>query len=137
MGTEENPELGWTKRVLPVASLMFIAFWLLDYVQPAEHHNVTTALALLAIGTSQFMVFLFYMFGKVKFRLPILSDLGKNILLMFLFTGVYSLLYDNIIPKSLLIQNSIYALILVGLLPFVIQFTIAWILARYRIYIKF
>jgi len=134
--TDTDPTWGWSKRILPVATGMFIATWLIDFVQPAEHSNVTTALACMAIATSMFIMFLFYQFGKVNFKIPLLSDMGKNILLMYLLSSSSDTLFA-VVTKTAMISNPWLALVIVGIIPVSATLMIGWILARYRIYIKF
>ncbi|MHA1340621.1 MAG: hypothetical protein ACTSRZ_10720 [Promethearchaeota archaeon] len=133
---EDDDAFGWKKRILPVATLMFVGVWMVDFLQPAEHHDATTALSLMAIGTSMFVLFVFYSFDKLGYHVPMLSDLGKNILIMFLLTGIWDA-YFSIVTKDLLLQSRLLSMILVGIVPILTQFLFAWALARYRIIIKF
>ncbi|MHA1822178.1 MAG: hypothetical protein ACTSU2_13735 [Promethearchaeota archaeon] len=132
----DDENYGWKKRILPAGTLAFIGVWLVDFLQPAEHHDATTALSLMAIATSMFILYMFYAFDQIDFHVPWLSDLGKNILIMFLFTGIWDAYY-HIFTKSFLLQSHLIAMVFVGIIPITIQFMFAWSLARFRIIIKF
>lgn len=136
MKTKENPEFGWTKRILPIGTVCFIFAWLVNYIEPAEHHDATTALALMAIATSQFILFIFYSFDKFGFKISPLSTMGKNILIMFLITGYWDPYFD-IFEKAALVANPWLALVVVGVIPIVFQWLVAWILDQNKIIIKF
>ena len=136
MRKENDDAFGWRKRILPISTLMIVGVWLLDFLQPAEHHNATTTLSLLAISTSMFVLFVFYSFDKLRFRLPMLSDFGKNILLMFLLTGLWDS-YFSVITKDFLLQSRLFSMILVGIIPILTQYLFAWSLNKFRIIVKF
>ena len=129
---EKNPEAGIKKRVLPVAISSYVVCYILNYVQPADHTDATTSLALMAIGTSQFVCFIFYSFEKVGVKIPFLTALGRNVLLMVLIVAVQGE-WLGLIP----VNNAIVALLWVGILPIVVCTAIAWILHRYKLYLRF
>lgn len=134
--TNEDPDYGWRKRILPIGSFMWIGVWLLDFLQPAEHHDATTTLSMMAIATSMFILFLFYMLERLKFKVPGLSELGKNILLMFLLTGLWGY-FLHAFSRQMFVDYPITALILVGIVPLMTQILFAWALSKYRIIVKF
>ncbi len=137
--SEDHQELGIKKRILPVATLSFVLCYLIDFIQPAEHRNVTTALALMAIGTSQFVMFIFYSFERVGFKIPMLSEFGKNLLLMFILLLVVTEVYLKLpfLAHEVLAANPLWAMIGAGVIPIIILYVIAWILAKNNIIIKF
>ncbi len=135
---DPDPKVGFKKKILPAATIAIIAFYLLDWVQPAEHHDVTTSLALLAISVSAYMISVFYFFDTVDFKIPVLSAMGKNMLLLFIlafiadiFVGILAADY-----KDLLIAFPVLALLLCGVLPIVFEAVIAIILEKKNIKIK-
>ncbi len=136
LGTKEDPDKGWVKRILPVGTLMFIGAFLIDFLEPAEHHDATTGLVMLAIGTSQYFLYMFYAFDKIGFHIIALSDFGKNIMLMFLYTGV-QILFFEVFPVDILYEYKILALLVAGVLPILYQYIIAWTLSKNKIYMKF
>ena len=131
----ENPDVGFRKRILPIATIMIIAFYCFDWIQPAEHHDATTSLALFAISASGFLMAIFYGFEKLKFKVPVLSEMGRNLLLLF----ILAFLWDLIIPffnHEFLYYNPFFTMLLIGVLPIAIEAGIAMLLAKYKIIIK-
>jgi len=131
----ENPDMGFKKRILPVATIMIIAFYCFDWIQPAEHHDATTSLALFAIAVSGFLMAVFYGFEKMNFKVPVLSEMGRNLLLLFILAFVWDLLL-GLIDKDLLTFNPILTMLFVGILPIAVEAGIAMLLAKKNIIIK-
>jgi hypothetical protein len=128
-------ETGLQKRVLPVSAIMFALTYLVDFLQPAHHQNCTTALAMMAIGTSGFMVFIFIQFDKYRFRVPGLTAFGKNMLLMFVLSLIVS---EAFVPaiEDLAFAHPLYGLILAGICPILIMYAIAKFLEWRNIVVK-
>ena len=131
-----DPLVGFKKRILPASTLSIAAFYCLDWVQAAEHHDVTTSLALLAIATSGFMIAVFYFFETIDFKIPLLSEMGRNMLILFIGAFLYADLYVKIYPKAFLLANPLLTLLLVGLIPIAIGAGIAILLDKKNIKIK-
>jgi len=131
----ENPDVGFKKRILPVATIMIIAFYCFDWIQPAEHHDATTSLALFAIAASGFLIAVFYSFEKMKFKVPVLSEMGRNLLLLFIIAFVWDLIL-GLIDKDLLTFSPVLTMLLVGVLPIAVEAGIAMLLAKKDIIIK-
>ena len=123
-------------RVLPLSTGAFVMFYILDFFQYAEHRHCTTALALTAIGTAGFVLFIFFNFDRFGFKIPMLSKIGKNMLFFFIFS-----LALNVITEAfdhVWLQNNIWcAVLVIGVGEILIVSFIAWILDRYNIIIKF
>ncbi|NUM55383.1 MAG: hypothetical protein HUU46_17180 [Candidatus Hydrogenedentes bacterium] len=113
----DEPLAGFKQRMVPVSTAAVIAAYCMDWLQPAEHHDVTASLQLQAIYMGGFMLEIFYTFGRAGFRFPLLSSFGKNLLLMFAVGGFGVSIYWNFLPKELLIAEPLIALFLVGILP--------------------
>jgi len=131
----EDPNVGFKKRILPVATIFIIAFYCFDWIQPAEHHDATTSLAFLAIAASGFLIAVFYGFEKMNFRIPVLSEMGKNMLLLFILAFIFDVAI-GLLDRSFLMANPLITMLLIGVLPIVIEAGIALLLARYDIKIK-
>jgi hypothetical protein len=133
-----DPAVGFKKRILPAASLLIIAFYCFDWIQPAEHHDATTSLALLAIAASGFLIAVFYGFEKLNFKVPVLSEMGRNMLLLFIIAFIFDIyvgfLADN--ARDFLITFPVLTMLLVGVLPIVIEAGIAILLAKKNIIVK-
>jgi hypothetical protein len=134
--TDDDKYKGWRERILPVGAICFAANYLWDFLQPAEHHDATTALSLNAIATSLFMLFIFYSFYQVGFKIPALNVLGKNLLLMFLLTGAWDP-WLSMFDHAYLAANPVIAMLVVGVIPIILSWLIAWILDKKKIIIKF
>ena len=87
-----DTKIGFKKRILPVSTIAIMLFYVVDWIQPAEHHDCTTSLALLAIAVSGFLIAVFFSFEMLNFKVPVLSEMGKNLLVLFIFALVFSLL---------------------------------------------
>ena len=134
----EHPEVGFKKRILPASTIAIIAFYCFDWVQPAEHHDATTSLALLAIGASGFLITIFYGFEKLDFKVPLLSEMGKNMLLLFILAFVWDLIIGLLVDemRDFLLNVPIANMIFIGILPILVEGAIAYFLAKKDIKIK-
>ncbi len=130
-----DPTSGFKKRILPAATISIVAFYLFDWVQPAEHHDATTSLALLAIAASGFLIAVFYGFEKVNFKIPILSEMGRNLLLLFILAFLFDQ-YVQIFDKTFLADNLWLTMILIGIVPIAVEAGVAVLLAKKDIIIK-
>lgn len=131
----EDPKIGFKTRILPAATLSYVACYMVDWLQAAEHHDVTTSLALMSIGTSGFMIAIFYGFEQLDFKIPLLSEFGKNLLLMFILTLVVGE-FVGIFSKESMITNPLITMLLIGVLPVVLLAALAVLLDRKNIIIK-
>lgn len=129
-------EEGIKNRVLPGMFLMFIGAYLVHFVQWAEHTDATTSLSLLAIGTSLLATYVFYKMEQDGFSIPGLSSFGKNLLAIFILEMIIiELIYIPIIVNFIRI-SFLLDMILVGILPIVLIWIIAYILDWKNIIIK-
>ncbi|TFG17675.1 MAG: hypothetical protein EU530_10260 [Promethearchaeota archaeon] len=133
----------WKKRVLPLAfgfmTLSFVSW----FIQWADHHKANMSLTTMTIGFSAFMIFAFYKMQKVNFRIPILSPLGKNMLLVFLLSMVINeVVYADMVLKNFDLigmggwYGPILDLILAGVVPIMLMWAIVYPLHKYNIIIK-
>jgi hypothetical protein len=134
----ENPDVGFKKRILPAATIAVIAFYCFDWIQPAEHRDATTSLALLAIGASGFLITVFYSFEKLNFKVPLLSEMGKNMLLLFILAFIWNVMVGLLVDsmRDFLINVPIFTMLIIGILPILIEGTIAYLLAKKDLIIK-
>lgn len=132
----EKPLAGFQRRIAPVTMAAIIAAYCLDWVQPAQHHDANAALQLQAIGIGGMTLMMFYSFGIAGIRFPLLSSLGKNLLLLFAIGGLFTGAYLDQIPKSFLLQSPYLALLLVGIFPLVVLSLIAIFLDRRGIMVR-
>jgi len=134
----KDPKVGFKKRILPVSMIAIIVFYCYDWIQAAEHHDATTSLALLAIAASGFLIAVFYGFELLNFRVPVLSEMGKNMLLLF----ILSLLIDSYVGflvddfRDFLVMNPIITMLIIGVLPIAFEAGIAMLLAHKKWIIK-
>ncbi|WP_462325855.1 hypothetical protein [Desulfoplanes sp.] len=132
---EHNPDAAFKARILPVSTFFLVACYLLDWLQPAEHHDVTTALALMAVGRAGFMIALFYGLERIGFKIPLLSEFGKNMLLMFVLTPILQV-YINIYSKNFLSSHPVTTLLLIGIFPVLLLAGLAVFLDRKNMVLK-
>ncbi|MCP4642342.1 MAG: hypothetical protein GY851_17990 [bacterium] len=131
-----DPLVGLRQKVVPWTAAAFVACYAIDWVQPAIHHDTTTSLALLAIALSGIMILGFYAAGRAGLRLPLLSSLGKNLLLMFALSAVIAETYLTLFPKEFLVRAPYVAALLVGVAPIAVLGAIATFLDRRNILLK-
>lgn len=132
----ENPTIGFQKRILPATAAALFAAYSLDWVQPAEPHDATAPHQLLAIGMAGLMLVSCYSAAQCKLRLPLLSAMGKNLLVMFVVGSVFLETYLDFIPKDFLVRWPIAALVLVGFLPLALLAGVAVFLDKRGIIVR-
>ena len=71
----------------------------------------------------------------MNFKVPVLSEMGKNMLLLFILAFIFDVVI-GLLDRSFLMANPLIIMLLVGVLPIVIEAGIALLLARYDIKIK-
>ena len=77
---------GFQHRLLPFTALAFVLYYIMDWLQPAQHHDTTTALALLGAGLSGTLLVATYAMDSNDLRFPLLTPLGRNLLPMFILS---------------------------------------------------
>ncbi|MHA1673327.1 MAG: hypothetical protein ACTSYI_06845 [Promethearchaeota archaeon] len=123
-------------RVLPVSTAFFIAEYLLDFIQWSDHHDVTTPLAMLALASSGFLIFIFYKMDEEDFHILGLTAFGKNMLSVFILEMVIiELLYLPII-EGIVGLNAFLDMLILGMVPVVLIWIIAKLLEKFDIIIK-
>ncbi len=123
-------------RVLPVSTAFFIAEYLLDFIQWSDHHEVTTPLAMLAIASSGYLLFIFYKMDEEDFHILGLTAFGKNMLSVFILEMVIiELLYLPLI-EGIVGLNAFLDMLVLGMLPVVLIWIIAKTLEKFDIIIK-
>jgi hypothetical protein len=127
---------GFQRRIAPASTIAMVSAYCMDWLQPAEHHDVTASLQLLAIAFGGFMLMIFFAFGRVGFRFPLLSSFGKNLLLMFAVGGLGVSIYWNLLPKPLLIEYPLLALLLVGIVPIAVLGLVAIFLDKRGVMVR-
>jgi hypothetical protein len=134
----EDPNVGFKKRILPTATIFIIAFYLFDWIQPAEHHDATTSLALFAIAASGFLIAVFYGFEKMQFKVPVLSEMGKNMLLLFIIAFIFDQYVGFLVGdyRDFLVANPVITMVIIGIVPIAVEAGIAMLLAKRKIVIK-
>jgi hypothetical protein len=134
----DDPNVGFKKRILPVSTIFIVGFYLLNWIQPAEHHDATTSLALFTISVAGCPIAVFYSFDNMNFKIPILSEMGRNMLLLFIIAFAFDQ-YAGILVhnyRDLFIVYPILSMIFFGIIPIAAEALIAYSLARSRIIIK-
>lgn len=123
----------YLKKFLLVGIMLSLAGFAESYFIPFNKHLVSSSYILFSTGLATILFSVFYILVEIcKFHIDIFNALGKNSLVIFMFTNIISTILSVNIPKSLPIIYPILATI--GLL--VISIIIAKIFMRYEIYIK-
>ncbi|MBN2157112.1 MAG: hypothetical protein JW776_13795 [Candidatus Lokiarchaeota archaeon] len=136
-------EEGWKKQVLPLAIGFMVLSYLSWFINWADHHKVNMSLATMAIGFSSLMIFTFYAMGQRNFKIPLLTPLGKNMLLVFLL----SMIINEVIYKDMILisfnliglptwYGPLLDMLLVGIIPTILMWAIVWPLDKFNIIIK-
>ncbi len=127
------------KRGVDLRKLLFSGITLtlvgvvLSFFIPFNKHLVTSSYILFSTGLATILFSIFYIVVEIyKFHIDILDVLGRNSLIIFIFSNTVSTLLNENLPNSLPIIYPV--LITIGLL--IVSIIIAKILARYKIYIK-
>ena len=133
----------WKKRVLPLAFGFMVLSFLSWFIQWADHHRANMSISTMAIGFSGLMIFTFYKMEQHNFRVPILTPLGKNMLLVFLLSMVINevvymgmILYGFDLIGIPAWYGPILDLILAGMVPILLMWVIVYPLHKYNIIIK-
>jgi hypothetical protein len=108
----DEPLIGFRSRIVPACTAALVGAYCMEWLQPSEHHDLPAALQLQAVYMGGFMLTIFFVFGRMGIRFPLLSSFGKNLLLMFTVGGLGVGVYWGVLPKPLLIQYPLLALIL-------------------------
>jgi hypothetical protein len=119
----DNPDIGFRRRILPASTIAIIAFYCFDWIQPAEHHDATTSLALLAIGASGFLITIFYGFDKLKFKVPLLSEMGKNMLLLFILAFIWDFVISTALDsaRDFFLNFPLVTMVCFGVIPILFE----------------
>ena len=131
-----DPGAGIRERILPVATWCFAAAYCVEWIQPSEHHDVTTALALLSIGLTGYLVMASYAMGTLGIVVPALRAIGKNLLLVFIVTGEGIDMYLGAIANSAVEMNPYAVMLFVGVLPVVATTYMALFLEKRNIVVR-
>jgi hypothetical protein len=132
----DDPGAGIRSRILPVATWSLVAAYCVEWIQPSEHHDVTTALALLSIGLTGYLVMASYAMGTQGIVVPALRAIGKNLLLVFIVTGEIVDMYLEAIADTAVETHPYAALLFVGLLPVAAVAYIALLLEKRNIVVR-
>lgn len=131
-----DPKVGMRRRIFPVTVWAGVGTYCFDWIIPAQHHDMPLPLALMAVTISGLMIVGFYSGYSMGLRFPLLSALGKNLLLMFALSWFVADKYLSFLDDDMLRESPFLALALAGLLPIVVLALIAKILERYNIIIR-
>lgn len=140
-GTYNNDN--WKKKVLPLTIGFMVLSYLSWFIQWADHHYVNMSLSTMAIGFSSLMIFTFYKMEQHDFKIPLLTPLGENMLLVFFLANLMNeFVYMGMIldPFGLVGINAWYGsvvnMILVGVIPTLLMWVLVWLLHRYNLFLK-
>jgi hypothetical protein len=126
----KDPKIGIRRRILPVSTIALVSCVVMDYVQKADHYLNNPSIVLMSVGAGGFLFFIFFTLEReYHFKIPGLSALGANVLLLFIFGGVtleIFLLGDSIFKPAI---YTYFDTPLLALLFMVIYLAIAFTIA--------
>ncbi|MBN2157043.1 MAG: hypothetical protein JW776_13450 [Candidatus Lokiarchaeota archaeon] len=135
---------GIKKRILPYWVFILCFHFVVDFLQPARHDGITASLAALSIFFAIFFLIMFYAWDTYfDAKMPFLTPLGRNALLMFLLQGIYLFFYGFFWFNAYDFRRRFPGLLgnAIGLglffVPIALLICIAWVLDRFKIYLKF
>ncbi|MHA1453149.1 MAG: hypothetical protein ACTSRD_09835 [Promethearchaeota archaeon] len=140
----ESPIEGAKKRIIPFWIIIFCLHFIVDFFQPGKHMGINTSLATISIFFGTLFLLIFYAWDKYyDAKLPFLTPLGRNALLMFALQGIYISIYDFIWGSAYSFRSQFPGLLgdfygmLIFVLPIALLILIGWILDKLKVYIKF
>ena len=140
----DSPKEGVRKRIIPFWITIFCVHFIADFFQPGKHDGINTSLATISIFFGTLFLLIFYAWDKYyDAKLPFLTPLGRNALLIFMLQGIYILIYQFLWGSAISFRTQFPGLLgnFIGMLVFVVPIAlliiIAWIFDKLKIYIKF
>ena len=121
------------ERIVPWSCGCLMVSFLLEWVQPSEHHDGTMALMLLAAGLSGLLVTVLYCMEQVGIMLVTLRALGRNLLLVFIIGAVLFEIYLDAIPDIWIQNYPLAAMVCIGFIPIFSVVLVTRVLERYNI----
>jgi hypothetical protein len=138
-----NYKIG-SRKVIKFALISFLSAFCIDFLQPANHYGINSALSLLAIGVSTFFVVIFFALENYfDFKIPLLQSLGRNAFLLYMLQSTYTEPFRAIWDNSLdfwgtnpTMFQRFYGLLLC-IVPITLLCLVAWFLDTKKLYMKF
>jgi hypothetical protein len=127
---------GLRQKVVPASVLAIALAYCMEWVQPSEHHDVTTALALLSVGLSGLLMAVTFTFSEHGIELPMLRPLGKNLLLIFIIASQGLDRYIRAFPATVTHEYPYTTLILIGVFPLAVLMMLAVFLEKRNIIVR-
>ncbi len=132
----EDVLVGMRKRIVPVTGYCLLVSYCLEWIQHSDPHDDTAALMLLAAGLSGLLLVFMYGLNSIGIELPILTPLGKNLLLVFIIGAIGFDFYFELIPDWLIYGYPFGALLFIGFLPLYALVLLTRFLDRHNIIIR-
>ncbi len=130
-----DPKIGFGERIIPFGTAAIVAAYCMEWLQPSEHHDVTTALALMSIGVSANLLGATYAFNYFGWGIATLRSMGRNLLLLFVVTAIFVDMYAAWV-SDLLPLHPYETLLLLGILPIAAVMALARLLERWNIVVR-
>ncbi len=133
-----NAPLAIKHRILPAAVYSWIACFVAMWFVPPVHFDLTVSQDLLALGMGYFMLMFFFAAEQFfKYKIPYLTALGRNALILYILGMLGNWLYFYIGAYHLVTLETVWFgfVLCAGLVVPVTA--IAWALDRYKIYWRF
>jgi hypothetical protein len=131
---------GMRTRMFPATVWVSIAYYVVSWLQPEMHFDLTTPHALLGVCFGAYLILICYGFHKVGMRLPAASALGRNVLVLFIVVGLsaefYTELFTELFDREFYGDYRVITLIIFGIIPYLVTISLGLLLDRKRIYIR-
>lgn len=131
-----NTHTGIKYRLIPTTILCYVVSYLINFLQPADNIDSTTSLALWSVGTGILYLFIFYSLDRIEIRIPFLTELGRNMIIMILLGAVFHY-FLGIVDTAYLLSHPFIGVLWLGITPIVLCVSIAWGLSKLSFIIKF
>ncbi|MHA1792286.1 MAG: hypothetical protein ACTSVI_06545 [Promethearchaeota archaeon] len=134
---KEKPVESIRKRHLPVAVYSLIAFFVVAWFIPTEHHDLTVSQNLLAIGSGFFLLILFFTFEHLfKYRLPLLTELGRNALFLFILQLIPGEVFEAIGLYDIVTAQLAWFGLVISILAVSIIGLVGWLLYKKNVFLR-
>ena len=134
---KENPVESIKKRHLPVAIYSLVFCFVIMWFIPFEHHDLSVSQDLLAISSGYFLLVLFFCMETVfKFKLPLLTPMGRNALILYAVGIIPGTLFGELGLFDLLSSQVAWIGLVLCILSIALVGIVGWILDKKKIYLR-
>ncbi len=119
---------------------MFVAYFVTSWLQYSEHFRLTTPHAIGGMLHAQCLLLIMFAFDRAGMHFPVLSALGRNLLIMFLVGGIGTFVHVEILKifmhRDIMAAFPLGTFLIACFLPYVVTISLGLFLDRKGIYIR-